>query len=277
MREEESEYVGYDGKKMFLKLYHPDGEPRGVVLCIHGLGAHSGLLITPPRSFAEAGLVVYVPDLRAFGRYDGIKGHVESIQEFVYDIDALVDRIREHHPGMKLFLWGHSFGGLLSVLYAEQHQDRLDGMIVVNPGLSERLKVSRVLRALVRLMSAINVKRPIANGLDLSLISKDPETVRRNQEDPLRYDFVTARFAAEGFASTSRARAAAPTIAIPVLVQQSEEDLIVVPEVTRKFYDNLASADKTWRSYEGLYHEPFDEEGGEVVMQDAVNWITERL
>ena len=262
---------------MFLRVWHPDGEPRAVVLCIHGLGAHSGLLKTPCEYFASAGFKVYAPDIRGFGHYNGTKGHVESIDEYVKDIDTLIDTIREENPDKKLFLWGHSFGGLLSVLYAHENQHRVDGMIIVSPGLSERLNVSPIVRALAKVLSALNIKRPFPNGLDLDLISKNPAVVRRNKEDSLRYDFATARLAVEGLSSTERARNAAPEIAIPALVQQPDEDLIVVPEVTRQFYENLAAADKTYRSYEGLYHEPFEEEGGEQVLADAVEWIERHL
>ncbi|TET80795.1 alpha/beta hydrolase, partial [candidate division TA06 bacterium] len=38
MKTEESEYVGYDGTKMFLRAWLPDAEPRALVIGIHGLG-----------------------------------------------------------------------------------------------------------------------------------------------------------------------------------------------------------------------------------------------
>ena len=39
MTYEESEYAGYDGKKMFMRIWKPEGPPKAVVLGIHGLGA----------------------------------------------------------------------------------------------------------------------------------------------------------------------------------------------------------------------------------------------
>ncbi|RLI48786.1 MAG: hypothetical protein DRO73_08300 [Candidatus Thorarchaeota archaeon] len=273
----EDSYRGYDDREMFLRVWSPDGDAKAVVLGVHGLGSHSGLIAPVGEYFEKHGFVFYAPDLRGFGHYSGIKGHVESIDEFVKDLDGLVDRLKEQHPGKKIFMWGHSFGGLLTILYAEQHQHKLDGIMIVCPGLSERLKISSFVRAIVKILSALNVKKPFENGLNLDLISRNPETVRRNKEDPLRYDYATARFAAEGFKATRSGMEAAVSIAIPALVQQSGDDLIVVPEKTREFYDRLASADKTWRIYEGLYHEPFEEEGGEAVLKDAIDWIESHL
>ncbi len=274
---EEREYPGYDGSKLFLRTWKPDSEPKAVVILVHGLGAHSGLLSPVGEYFASQGFFVYAPDLRGYGHWTGMKGHVDSFDEIVEDIDRLVQLAREEHSGLNVFVWGHSFGGLVTVLYVAAHQHEIDGFIIINPGLGERLKLSSAIRLILRFLSKINLKKPFSNGLDLDLISRDPETVRRNKEDPMRFDFATARFATEGFESILKAHRSAAEIAIPALVQQSEEDLIVVPEKTKEFYDNLASADKTWRSYEELYHEPFLEEGGDAVLKDAVEWLENHL
>jgi hypothetical protein len=37
---EESTYQGFDGTTMLLRIWKPEGEPRAIVLGIHGLGIH---------------------------------------------------------------------------------------------------------------------------------------------------------------------------------------------------------------------------------------------
>ncbi|MHA1771025.1 MAG: lysophospholipase [Candidatus Thorarchaeota archaeon] len=274
---EESEYTGYDGSKLFLRIWKPEDEPKAAIVCLHGLGSHSGLISPVGEYFASSGYIIYAPDLRGFGHWSGIKGHVESLNEIVEDTNQLIQLVREKHPNLDVFLWGHSFGGLMTVLYCAAHQHEIDGFIIINPGLGERLEVSSFVRSIAKFLSALNIKKLFDNGLDLNLISRNPRTVQRNKEDPLRFDFATPRLAAEGFASVKRAMEKAVEIAIPALVQQSEADLIVLPEKTKEFYERLASADKTWRSYEDLYHEPFEEEGGEQVLKDAIEWVKNHL
>ncbi len=275
--EEEREYTGYDSTQMFLRVWSPEEEPRGVIIVVHGLGAHSGLLAPVGEYFAERGYYVYGPDLRGFGHYTGLKGHIESIDEYAKDLDNLVETAKREHPGKKVFMFGHSLGGLLTILYCEQFQLKLDGFIVVNPGLKDRLEVSSFTRAIAKLLSRLNVKKLFPNGVNLDKIAKNPEVVRKNKEDPLRFDFATARLAVEGFGATERGIKAGGVIAIPALVQVSGEDMLVDPEGAKEFYDLLASADKTYKYYEELYHEPFMDEGGEQVLKDAVDWLDRHL
>ena len=109
------------------------------------------------------------------------------------------------------------------------------------------------------------------------LISRNPDVVKRNREDPLRFDKATPRYGIEGLKASEEGFNLASKITLPVIVQQSGEDLIVDPERNKEFFDNIASEDKTWKLYPGLYHEPFQEEGGEEVLTDLFDWLDERM
>ena len=85
MREIESTYTGFDGTKMFLRTWVPDEEPRAVIIGIHGLGSHSGLQNFIGTTFAKRGMPFYAPDLRGFGRFEGLKGHVDSFDHWIED------------------------------------------------------------------------------------------------------------------------------------------------------------------------------------------------
>ncbi|MFW9888706.1 MAG: alpha/beta hydrolase, partial [Candidatus Thorarchaeota archaeon] len=60
-------------------------------------------------------------------------------------------------------------------------------------------------------------------------------------------------------------------------LQQSENDLILVPEKNREFFGNIASEDKTFKMYPGLYHEPFEDPGGEELANDMFAWLEAHL
>ena len=98
---EESEYVGYDGKQMFMRIWKPDGETRAVVVGFHGLGAHSGLISFVGEYYAKNGFLFYAPDMRGFGKFDGIKGHADSFDEYIQDMDSLISYLKLTHSDHK--------------------------------------------------------------------------------------------------------------------------------------------------------------------------------
>lgn len=274
---EESTYQGYDGTTMLLRIWKPEGTPKAVVLGIHGLGSHSGLLSFMAEQFTSHGYIFYAPDMRGFGTFPGRKGHVDSFDEFIDDMDSLVAYLRLLHQDGKLFLFGHSLGGLHVIRYVANHPEEVDGIILVCPAVSERLKMSGATRSIASVLSKLNSKRYFSNGLDFDLISRNPEVVKENREDPLRFDKATPRFGVEGLRASEEGFNLANKITLPVLGQQTGDDMILIPERNMEFFNNIASEDKTIKFYPGLYHEPFQDEGGEEVLADIFNWLKERV
>ena len=278
MSEEEEQYSGYDGTIMLLRVWKPEGTPRAVVVGFHGLGSHSGLQSFVASQFASRGFLFYAPDLRGFGTFPGRKGHVESFDEYAEDIKCLVDQLREGHPDEKMFLFGHSLGSVFVARYVMRYPNApIDGLILPCPAVSEQLKVGAATRAIASLLSKLNVKSYFDNGLDYDLIAANPEIVKRNREDPLRFDKATPRFAVEGLKASKDAFENAYLIKNPVFVPQAGNDRITVPEKNKEFFDRIGSEDKTWKIYPDLEHEPFEDEGGEEFLADIFAWIDQRL
>ncbi len=273
----EDTYTGYDGTEMFMLKWLPEGRPRAMILALHGLGSHAGLLSYVANYYAENGFEVRVPDLKGFGHYDGLKGHVETFQEYTLDIDALVTRLMSRHTALKLFIHGHSLGALFALMYSLEHPGTAAGYITPCPAVSERLEVNTFVRLLLRFLSRLDVKKQFDNGLNYDLIAANPELVERNRNDPLRWDKVTPRFATEGFKAREVTFESAHMLTDPIIVLQTGNDQILDPELNRDFYMRIGSEDKTWKFYEDLYHEPWEDEGGEVVLEDMVEWIEARI
>lgn len=278
MKLKESHYYGHDGTRMLLRAWSPDVEAKAVIVGIHGLGSHSGLLSFLGESFSSRGFYFYAPDMRGFGTFPGKKGHVENFDEYIEDMHNLVRQVKDNVGEKTVFLFGHSLGGLHVIRYVITHLDSVAGAIIPCPAVSERLKVSGAARTLVSFLSKLNLKIYVGNGLDHDLISRNKEVVERNREDPLRFDKVTPRLAVEGLSARAEAfENAAEKITLPIFVPQSGDDEILIPEVNKEFFDRIASEDKTWKLYDGLYHEPFEEPGGEQVLEDIFAWIEERI
>ncbi|MHA1771660.1 MAG: lysophospholipase [Candidatus Thorarchaeota archaeon] len=275
---EESHYLGYDGLKMYMATWLPDDErPRALLIAIHGLGSHGLSLRTIGEYMAERGIAVFAPDMRGFGHYSGIKGHVMNFDEYIEDLQNIVMQVKDRFHNKLTFLYGHSLGGQHIIRYAATYPHDVDGLIIACPAVSQQLPISPLKKIGAWFLSLLNVKKQFSDDNDLTLSSRDPEVVREHEEDPLTWDSVTPRFGVCGLRAVKEAFNAAPLIKLPALVQQAGDDKLVIPEKTREFFDRLGSEDKEWILYEGLYHEIFREPEKERVLADMYNWLDKRL
>jgi acylglycerol lipase len=129
-----------DGVKLAYRRYAP-ASPRAALLFYHGGGAHSGAgyqwLGNGLQSKFDT--AVYMPDLRGHGASGGPRGDAPDPEHVWADIRALIARIRAEHPGLSLFLGGHSSGAGLALNYAARpDRERVDGYAFLSPQLGPR-------------------------------------------------------------------------------------------------------------------------------------------
>lgn len=278
MKYEETDYIGYDGTKMFMSAWLPgDEKPRALLVAIHGMGSHGYTLRNIGEYFAQRGIAAFAPDMRGFGHYTGLKGHVMNFDEYREDMKNITDQVRSRFHGRLTYAFGHSLGGLHVIRYVLAYPHSLDGAILSCPAVSERLKIGRATRAAALFLSLLNVKRYFGNSVEFEYASHDPEVVQGHKDDKLRFDKVTPRFGASALKAMREGFKAAPLITLPVLVQQAGDDMMVNPDATRLFFDRLGSPDKSWRLYEGFYHELHGELDRARVLDDMYTWLEKRL
>lgn len=278
MKHFEDQYIGYDGTRMNMAVWSTDNErARAVIIAFHGLGSHGKNLSNIGEYFAQRGFTVFAPDMRGFGHYSVLKGHVMSFDEYVEDIHSIVMHAKDQYINNLTFLFGHSLGGQHVLRYVAKYPLEVDGIILSCPAVSESLEISIWKRVAGAILSIFNIKRYFDNEIEFEDACRDPEVVAQHKNDPLRFDKVTPRFGIEGLKAAKEAYNLARFITVPVLVQQAEADRLVDPKKTREFFEHLGSKDKTWRSYEGLFHELHSEPEKATVLGDMESWLEERL
>ncbi|MFX1482849.1 MAG: alpha/beta hydrolase [Promethearchaeota archaeon] len=278
MKYEESKYIGFDGTRMFMAVYRPDNDkPRALLILLHGMGSHAGDFSEMGGYLADKEIAVFVPDLRGFGHYSGLKGHVMSFDEYTEDIQNLVMQVKDRYLNKITYLLGSSMGGINAIGYVIRYPRTIDGLLLQCPGVSHRVNLGYGTRFIVKLLSILNVKRYFSLEPDYKETSRNPETIKRHESDPLRFERVTPRFISEMLSASNNAFLSAPRIMLPVLIQQAGNDNAVIPEKNKVFFDNIAAPDKTWKLYEGLYHEIHEEPEREMVLSDLCEWLDTRL
>lgn len=272
MKHEELSWHASDGQQFHGLEWRPEGETRAVVCLVHGLGEHAGRYAHVAQALCDAGYALLAFDLRGHGQTPGRRGHAPSWETALDDIARLLDEGAQRFPGLPRFLYGHSLGGTLVLAYALRRKPQVAGVIATGPVLKLPQPVPPAKLALGRFMYRVLPSFQLANGLDRAGLSRDPEVVRRYNEDPLVHDRVSARLAADMLDSGEWDIAHAAEFALPLLLMHGTADRITWAEGSRQFAAKL-KGDCTFRLWQGLYHEIHNEPEQKEVLGFMIHWL----
>ncbi|CAK9086943.1 Monoglyceride lipase (MGL) (Monoacylglycerol lipase) (MAGL) [Durusdinium trenchii] len=182
-----------------LWLYTRSWEPQdkskvwATMMIVHGTVDHSGVYAELGAALAQHGVAVFASDMRGWGRSDGERLYVDSIDSFAGDI--LADYHRIHGPGASYahvrsrFLLGKSIGGLFTAWTAAMPSARQlwTGLIGLSGAfqIDSAVKPSLLRQLLLPLLGLLVPKRPLKPPFDPKLIVSDAAALKAWEEDPL--------------------------------------------------------------------------------------------
>jgi alpha-beta hydrolase superfamily lysophospholipase len=275
---EEGFFTGRDGLRLYYQRWAGAAPPRAILALVHGYLEHGGRYRFVVDHFAPRGFTVYVFDHRGHGRSEGRRGYIDSFDQYLQDLDRYLVTIQEREgDGSKLFLVGHSLGGLVSLRYAIDNPEGLAGVVASSPYLRNKVPVSAAKLFVARVLSRLSPAMAMEANLDSAALSHDPEVVRAHEKDPLVLRKFTVRWTTETLRAQEIALSRAPDLQIPCLLLQAGDDQIADPQASRAFFERMTALDKEWRLYEGYHHEVFNEVGRERVFRDLEEWLGKRL
>ncbi|HEX9135373.1 MAG TPA: alpha/beta hydrolase [Nitrospirota bacterium] len=267
------EYVAArDGLRLFTQRY-ACVNPVAEIILVHGFGEHSGRYRALVEYLNAHAYAVTAYDHRGHGRSEGLKGHVQRFNHYVGDLELFVSRLRTQGQSRRLFIVGHSMGGLIALCYAAAHPDRVDGMVISAPLLAVAAPIPPAKLMIGRIAARWMPRLRLHNGLDPSSLSRSPEVASAYTSDPLVSFRVSARWFAETTIAMEEVMEAAPRIHLPMLILQGGEDRIASPGTTGQFVNHLGSSDKEFGLYPGLYHELFNEPEKYEIYDRVSRWL----
>ena len=273
MKQTEGTFKGARGANIYYQAWLPEGDVKAVLMVVHGLAEHCGRYMNVVNHFVPLGYAVYGLDHIGHGKSEGQRVFVERFTDFTDTLKMFFDMIQGWQPGKKVFILGHSMGGLISTTYLLDHQQELAGAVISAPAIKIGESVSPAVIFIGKVLSSLAPRSGLL-ALDASTISRDPEVVKAYVNDPLVYTGkTTARLAGEMVNAMQRVNAEMSTITLPLIIVQGGQDKLVDPEGSKMLYENAKSADKTLKMYEGLYHEVFNEPEREVALGDVATWL----
>jgi len=264
-----------DDTQLLFRWHRFDGA-RALVVLIHGFGEHSGRYVHVLNALNEAGYACLAIDLRGHGRSGGRRAFVQRFTDYLDDVDAAVALGRERMAAGPLFLVGHSMGGLVVANWIAERGDQAAGFVVTSPAMGVALRVPAWKDGLGRVMSRLLPGLAIPTGIDPTLVSRDKAVVEAYVGDRLILKSATARWYVEFLAAQEAALRTAPGVRTPALVLQAGSDGLVDRDASKRYADALGGDDVTFSSYEGLYHELFNEPEQREVLAAVVAWLDAR-
>ena len=273
MQHQEGTFKGVRDANIYYQAWLPEGDPRAVLLIVHGLAEHCGRYMNVVDHFVPHGYAVYGLDHIGHGKSEGTRVYVERYADYTDTLRIFFGMVRTWQPGLPIFLVGHSMGGLIAVSYLLEHQADFAGAVLSGPGVKAPDDISVVTIFLGKTLSRLAPKTGVLS-LDANGVSRDPAVVEAYVNDPLVYTGkTTARLAAELLKEMQRVTAEAGSIALPILIVQGGADKLVDPAGAQMLYDSVSSADKTLHVYDDFYHEVFNEPEHERVLNDVETWL----
>src|SRR5437667_3412676 len=266
---------GVSGLKIFFRSWRPDGKARGAIVIVPGFNAHSGYYGWVAEQFVADGLAVYAVDLRGRGNSGGERFYVQTFEDYVRDVEAVMAIVKSRESGLPIFVLGHSAGGVVSCLYTLDHQAELAGLVCES--FAHELPAPDFALAVFKGLSHV---APHAHVLHLpnERFSRDPKVVEAMNNDPLiAHETQPTQTLAEMVRADERLKQEFPLMTLPVLILHGTADTATKPSGSQRFYDNAGSTDKTLKLYEGHFHDLLNDIDKEVVMADILRWIDARL
>lgn len=266
-----------DGNCLQAFSWKPAGDPRAVVLIVHGLRDHAQRYDALAQALTARGLAAYAVDLRGFGHSGGHRQRLDSMDQVLADIDRLAKLARADFPGKKVFVYGHSLGGLIATSYVMQHQAELAGLVLSGPLLVLPSTVSDGEKSAAKLFGTLLPNLP-AQALNEDGFVSTPAEKEAFLKDPLvDHDKLPARTARTMLNAIEVLGPHMEELKLPLLVMHATSDLLTWPEGSRELHRRAASADKELVMWDGVFHDLLHEPKREDVLAKVTGWLEARL
>ena len=251
--------------------------PEGLVIFVHGLGEHGGRYGELASFLCDNGFACAAMDNRGHGKSTGRKGHINIFNDLASDLDTFINILSDENETRPLFILGHSLGGLITLYLIKNEMPNLDGVIVSAPPLELKVQVPQIKIWLGKFLSGFLPMLTLSNEIDPAMLSHDAEMVEKYETDPLVHNKISARMFTEMMGASDSVKDGGYNSTSPILLIQGEDDPIVDPEGTYRFFEKLGQENKELIKYPGFYHESLNEREREKVFKDISSWLRKTL
>lgn len=244
-------------------------DPKAIIVIVHGLAEHLGRYDYVVSKLNDWGYSVYRFDNQGHGKSEGKRTYIDNYKNFSQDVNEIVSMAKTENNNEKVFVLGHSMGGMISTVYGIDYKNTVDGII-----LSAGLTIDEA--KLLESNKDVDDDAKIQNALG-DLICTDKSVVEDYENDPLVCHVTAGKIYKECYKAVKYIYDNMNKFEYPVYILHGEEDKIVSPEDSKILYEHISSLDKSLKLYPGLYHEIMNEFAKDKVLDDIHFWLEDRI
>ena len=292
-----------DNLRVRAYAWLPQSRPVAVLQIVHGMQEYAGRYDHFARWMNERGIAVYAEDHIGHGLTAGNEAELAHFpgksdwQRQVNILHQLTSMIKAEHPGIPLFILGHSMGSVLTQTYMIRYGKEADGYIL-SGAIRQPLFMAIAGRLLATMLSTIygpadRSKIFIALGYGQYNKHFSPNRTKADwlcSVDSIVDDYIasplcgkrlTNRFYKNfmygfGYIAKPKNLRKMPS-GIPVYIIAGEKDAAgffgKAPRKIKELLNQYSGAKVDLNLYPGLRHEILNEKNREEVYQDVLDWI----
>lgn len=276
-RIEANALIADDGARLPLSVWRPQGEPRVVIIALHGMNDSRSTWWMAGPWWAERGAVTYAYDQRGFGGSPE-RGVWPGEDLLVQDLRTAVRLARARHPGVPVVVAGESLGSsvIIAALASDQPPE-VDRAALLAPavwGWSAQPVPNRVsLWIAARLLGSTAVEPPAFVTEDIYASNNLAELYRMGRDPDMA---LTTRFdAVYGLVDIMEsAYRGLSEVRVPVAYFYGGRDQLIEMAATQRALRRLPAGARTAFYPEGR-HLLVRDHGGEAVMADVLAFATD--
>ena len=127
----------HDGKRIYYEYFLSAGD-KGSVVISHGMSEFTRKYYEFTYYLLNLGYDVFLYDQRGHGLSDRLTDdpdvvHVERFDHYITDLHTVVEQVVRPNGTAPLYLFGHSMGGAVTILYLAAHPDVFRKAAVTSP------------------------------------------------------------------------------------------------------------------------------------------------
>ena len=272
MKYENFTETSFDGLELFMQYWAPEGQAKGVICLIHGIGEHSSRYEHVAKKLVANKYIMLTSDLRGCGKSQGKHGYIPSYDALLEDIDLLIKSASRLFPDLPVVLYGHSLGGSLVLHYDMHRKNKLLGLICTSPWLKLVDEMPGLVVGLIRFLYWIIPGFVISSGLDPKKVSRDQSVVEKYKSDPLIHDKTSFRVYIQFTDAARYIMKNSGKLSLPVLLMHGSDDLITDPKASQELY-NGNKEKINFKLWNGLHHETHNEPEKNEVIDFLIQWL----
>ncbi|KAL2821447.1 Alpha/Beta hydrolase protein [Aspergillus cavernicola] len=297
-----------DGLEVYSRVWEPTDPPQAHIAFLHGFSDRCDHY-DPFFSLLTANYPIKVHswDRRGWGKTVKTKsqlGDIGQTPQVLSEINEALVQIASTIPDIEhtpLFVMGHSMGGQESACYLLSTSSALSGTrppiagwILNAPyiGLDPASQPNWLIVSALKFVARFVPKLKHTQTLSVKFVSRDVETQEKYRTDPLCHNTGTL----EGLQDLLQRESDLTNLSLsdrpvppgltarlpcPVFWAHGSKDMITSYSISKRLYDRLEPYDandsgaKTWKSFEGGFHQLHAEPDGmkEEYMRDIGEWV----